>query len=129
MNVYTINNVLKGHSIRKLDKGEPLFLVDFKDALLCDDHVNTSRSCERQVTLGKDFGLSSLGRVFHRDDDFGLLSGADQVHRAAHSLHKLSGNHPVCQISILRDLHCTKNCKVDVAAAERFGQLFSANDF
>ncbi len=45
-----------------------------------------------------------------------LLHACDQVHRAAHALDHLAGDHPVGDVAFLADFHGTKNGEVDVAA-------------
>ena len=44
----------------------------------------------------------SLRRVLHRDDH--ALGAGDQIHRAAHALDHLAGNHPVGEVAFLVDL-------------------------
>ena len=55
-------------------------------------------------------------RVLHCDDD--LLRARDQIHRAAHPLHHLAGDHPVGEVAVLGHLHGAEDRQVDVAAAD-----------
>ena len=42
----------------------------------------------------------------------------DEVHRAAHALDHLAGDHPVGEVARLGDLHRAEDGEVDVAAAD-----------
>ena len=51
-----------------------------------------------------------LGGMLHHHHD--ALDAGDEVHRAAHPLHHLAGDHPVGEIAILGDLHCAQDRKI-----------------
>ena len=53
--------------------------------------------------LQVDRAVLLLGRVLH-DDDHALDAG-DEVHRAAHALDHLAGDHPVGEVAVSRHLH------------------------
>ncbi len=71
---------------------------------------------ERKRAAVQDLLLAVLRDVLHRDDD--APRRRDEVHRAAHPLHELSGDHPVRDRSLGVDLHRAQDAEVDVAAAD-----------
>lgn len=83
--------------------------------LFGDDHVNAILARQRQTTLLHNLTRSILGIMFHRHDY--LCTGRrHQIHRTSHSLHQLSRNHPVGQITVLGHLHCAQHRDVNVTA-------------
>ena len=56
-----------------------------------------------------------LGCVLHHDDD--PLDAGDQVHRAAHALDHLAGDHPVGEVAVLGDLHGAQDGEIDVSTS------------
>jgi hypothetical protein len=46
------------------------------------------------------------------------LGAGDEIHRAAHALDHLAGDHPVREIAVLAHLHRAEDGEVDVAAAD-----------
>src|SRR5262249_45869543 len=82
------------------------------DRHLCDNEVDDVQSGKRQGAPFQDLVPAVLDRMFHRDDH--LLGAGDEVHRAAHPLHHLAGNHPVREIPRLIDLQCTEHREIDM---------------
>ena len=77
---------------------------------------------ERQRAARQDLVAAVLRGVLHRDDD--LLGSGDEIHRAAHALDHLAGNHPVGEVAFLVHLQRAEHGQVDVPAAhhrERVG--------
>ena len=72
--------------------------------------VRGSVQCVQQLRL------AVLGGVVHQHDD--ALDAGDEVHRAAHALDQLAGDHPVGEVAVLGDLHRAEDREVDVAAAD-----------
>ncbi len=70
---------------------------------------------QRQVTLFQQLG-AVLGGMFHHHHD--ALDAGDEVHRAAHALDHLAGDHPVGEIAVLRHLHRAEDREIDMAAAD-----------
>ena len=60
---------------------------------------STTPAGQRQGAPLEDLGLAVLGGVVHDHDD--ALDAGDQVHRAAHALHHLAGDHPVGEVALL----------------------------
>ena len=54
--------------------------------------------------------------MLHQHDD--PLGAVDQVHRAAHALDHLAGDHPVGDVAGRGDLHRAEDRGVDLAAAD-----------
>ena len=54
--------------------------------------------------------------MLHHHDD--LLDARDEIHRAAHALDHLAGDHPVGDVAVLRDLHRAEHGEVDMPAAD-----------
>ena len=75
----------------------------------------TLRAGQRQVAVVQEL-RPVLGDVLHHHDD--ALDAGDEVHRAAHALDHLAGDHPVGEIAVLGDLHRAEDGEVDVAAAD-----------
>jgi hypothetical protein len=71
----------------------------------------------------EDLGGAVLGRVIH--DHHHALGAGDEIHRAAHALDHLAGDHPVREVALLGDLHRAQDREVDVAAAD-LGEADSA---
>ena len=90
-------------------------MVDLEDAEVGDDHVDDARAGQRQRAALEQLG-AVLGDVLHDHDD--ALDARDQIHRAAHALHHLAGDHPVGEVAVLGDLHGAEDRQVDVAAAD-----------
>jgi hypothetical protein len=67
-----------------------------------------------------------FGDVFHQDDD--ALDARHQVHRAAHALDHLAGDHPVGQVAFFADLHRAQDGQVDLAAADHREAVMAAED-
>ena len=57
-----------------------------------------------------------LRDVLHQHDH--ALDAGHQVHRAAHALDHLAGDHPVGEVALLADLHGAEDREVDLAAAD-----------
>src|SRR5947208_3649834 len=53
--------------------------------------------------------------MLHDNND--ALDAGDEVHRAAHALHHLAGDHPVGEIAVLRHLHRAEDREIDMPAA------------
>eukprot|EP01025_Chloroclados_australasicus_P040009 TRINITY_DN4164_c1_g1_i6.p1 TRINITY_DN4164_c1_g1~~TRINITY_DN4164_c1_g1_i6.p1 ORF type:complete len:316 (+),score=45.89 TRINITY_DN4164_c1_g1_i6:256-1203(+) len=93
-----------------------LVVVHFEDAQVGDDHVDATLAGQREGALLDDLGLALLVGVLHGDDD--LADAGDQVHRAAHALDHLAGDHPVGDIALLADFHGAQDAHVDVPASD-----------
>src|SRR5690606_31202291 len=81
-----------------------------------DDPVDHTQASERQFALLKNLRAAVLGVVLHQHHD--ALDAGDQIHRAAHALDHLAGDHPVSQIAFLRHLHRTQDRQVDMSATD-----------
>ena len=68
------------------------------------------------VHSGMNLGSPFLDDMLHDDDD--LLDPGDQVHRPAHALDHLAGDHPVGDVALLADLHRAEHGQVDMPAAD-----------
>ena len=55
------------------------------------------------------------------------LRAGHQVHRAAHALDHLAGDHPVGEVALLGDLHGAEDGEIDVAAADH-GEAVGAGE-
>jgi hypothetical protein len=109
-------DLVERHLGRKLDKRHAAAVaVDGEDAKIGDHHVDHAGAGERQRAAMQELGVV-LGRVLHHHDDF--LDAADQVHRAAHALNHLAGDHPVGEVAVLGHLHGSQDGNVDMAAAD-----------
>ena len=96
----------------------------------CGVTSSTARSVMmRSTTPTPVSGSVHLGRIFrskppsfflrhvlHQHDH--ALHAGHQVHRAAHALDHLAGDHPVGQVALLADLHRAQDGQVDLAAAD-----------
>jgi Zn-finger nucleic acid-binding protein len=90
-------------------------LVHLEHAELGDDHVHAALAREGSEHCLTSLGVP-LGGVLHGDDD--ALHARDEVHRAAHALDHLAGDHPVGEVALLGDLHRAQDAQVDVPAAD-----------
>jgi hypothetical protein len=104
--------------------------VAIKDAEVGDQSVHHAHARQGQRALGQDlevFGaVLLLGHMLHQHDD--ALDASHQVHRAAHALDHLAGDHPVGQVAVLADLHGTQDGQVDLAAADHGKAVVAAKD-
>ena len=98
--------------------------ISIMPPLPCLSMVNTARSVTTiSTTLSPVSGSvhrlqqlrAVLGGMLHHDDD--ALDAGDEIHRAAHALDHLAGDHPVGEIAVLRHLHRAEDREVDMAAA------------
>ncbi len=78
--------------------------------------MHTGLAGQRQRALVEDLVAAVPSHVFHHHDD--VPGAVDQVHRAAHTLHHLSGDHPVGQIAGGGHLHGAEHRDVDVPSAD-----------
>src|SRR5271166_798679 len=90
-------------------------LVDGEDAEVGDDEIHDLGAGQRQGAMMQKF-RPVLGGVLHHHDD--ALDAGDQIHRPAHALDHLAGDHPVGEIAGLGHLHRPENGEIDVAAAD-----------
>ncbi len=84
--------------------------------------LTTFRPVNGSVQRLQNLVAAVPGRVLHRDDD--PLGAGDEIHRAAHALDHLAGDHPVGEVALLVDLQRAEHGEIDVAAAhhrERIG--------
>ena len=65
-------------------------------------HVDHVLAGQRQVAFLQEL-RAVLGGMLHHHDD--ALDAGDEIHRAAHALDHLAGDHPVGEIAVLRHLH------------------------
>src|SRR6185437_2359931 len=91
------------------------FFVDREHSEIGDYHVDHASAGKRQLALVKQLRLI-LGGVLHHNYDF--LHAGDQIHRAAHALHHLAGDHPVGEVAVLRDLHGAEDRQVNMPTAD-----------
>lgn len=82
-------------------------------------------SVTRLPVSGRVHSLSSLGsplgHMLH-DDDHAFDAG-HEIHGAAHALYHLAGNHPVCQIAALGNLHRAEDRQIDMSAPRIIAKL------
>ncbi len=64
----------------------------------------------------QDLGLAVLRRVLHQRHH--APHPGNQVHRAAHTLDHLSGDHPIGQVPAQGNLHRAQNRQIDMPAAD-----------
>src|SRR5690606_34266583 len=106
-------------AVRQLHQLETL-IGDVQYAQIGDDAIHHTYTGERQRALRQQlevFGAVLLARdVIHQHDD--AADARNEVHRTAHALDHLAGNHPVGEIALFRDLHGPQDGKVDLAAAD-----------
>ena len=119
-------NLLDRDAGRALEQRQPA-RRDVQHGQIGDDPVHRAHGGQRQraARRGSSFRprRSPLrpGDVLHHDDH--ALGRRDQIHRAAHALDHLAGDHPVGEIAVLRDLHRAQDGAVDVAAADHGERL------
>ena len=77
--------------------------------------IDDARAGQRQRAMMQQLRLA-FGGMLHHDDD--ALDAGDEVHRAAHALDHLAGDHPVGEVAVLRHLHRAENGEIDMAAAD-----------
>ena len=87
-----------------------------EDAEVGDDPVDHRLAGQGQGAFLQHLGLAVLVGVVH--DDHHAADAGDQIHRAAHALDQLAGDHPVRQIAGFRDLHRAEDRHRDLAAAD-----------
>src|ERR1051325_3118719 len=115
-------DLLEARAGPKLDQRHPAAppALDIEHAEIGNDHVDHAGAGQRQRALVQELRIDAavlgLGRVRH--DHYDLLDARDQVHGAAHALHHLAGDHPVCEVAVLGHLHGAEQRDVDVAAAD-----------
>src|ERR1039458_6598213 len=109
-------NLVHGDAVRTLDENEASALLHVEDGEVRDDAVDARPPGERQRAAVQDLLLAVFRDVLHRDDD--APRGRDEIHRPAHALHELSGDHPVRDRPFGVDLHRTQDAEVDMAAAD-----------
>jgi len=100
-------------------------VVDVEHSKIRHDGVHAFRACDWQITLLLDLGLSVLVDMGLNDHNFRLCRVRDEVllgistaqscaeeletyHCPAHSLHHLSWNHEVCNVTILTTFKCLR---------------------
>jgi hypothetical protein len=81
-----------------------------------DHAAPVSGSVHSRLTVTRRFGA-----VLHDHDD--ALGAVDEVHRPAHPLDHLAGDHPVGEIAVLGDLHAAEDREIDVPAADHRERL------
>ncbi len=59
--------------------------------------------------------LPVSGNELHHHDH--ALRAVDEIHRAAHTLDDLPGDHPVGEVACLANLHCAEHGEIDVTTA------------
>ena len=89
---------------------------DGDEGELGDDDVDAAEPGEGEGARLQDLRRAVLRRVLHGDDD--AAGASDEVHRAAHALHHLAGDHPVGEVALLGDLQRAEHGHVDVTAAD-----------
>ncbi len=75
-----------------------------------------SRPVSGSAALLHDLVAAAAGDVLHHHDH--ALRAVDEVHRAAHALDHLPGDHPVGEVAAGADLHRAEHGDVDVPAAD-----------
>src|SRR4051812_12687640 len=96
-------------------------LVDGEYRQIRHHHVDDLLAGQRQVALLQEL-RAVLGGMLHHHHH--ALDPGDEVHRAAHPLDHLAGDHPVGEVAVLSHLHRAEDRQVDMAAAhhaERIG--------
>ena len=68
--------------------------------------VDDLHAGQRQRALRQDLVAAVLGGVLHRNHD--ALRAGDEVHRAAHALDHLAGDHPVGEVALPRRLRARR---------------------
>ena len=71
--------------------------VDVDHREVGDDRVHAGDAGQRQRALGQDLRRAVLGRVLHHHDH--AAAAGDEIHRAAHALDHLAGDHPVREVA------------------------------
>ncbi|GMR36631.1 hypothetical protein PMAYCL1PPCAC_06826, partial [Pristionchus mayeri] len=112
----SLNDLLDGEIFPHFLQSEPLLSVHIEYCHISDDSADDSLSSEREGALAEDLVFSSLRSVFHCHDDSGSR-GRHEIHRPAHSLDHLAGDHPIGQISILGNLHSSQKSDVDMRSS------------
>ena len=67
------------------------------------------------VAPGSVIRARPVGVLHHHHD---APHPGDEVHRPAHSLHHLAGDHPVGEVAVLGHLHRAENGQIDMPAAD-----------
>src|SRR5262245_39249753 len=91
-------------------------LVDLEHAEIGYHKINHVDAGQRQCALLQELGSAILRCVFHHNDD--AFNPGDEIHRAAHPLHHLAGDHPVGEVAALVHFHSAEDREVDVTAAD-----------
>ena len=86
-----------------------------------DQPVDDAAAGQRQRAFAAHLRGPVAREVLHHHHD--PTGAADEVHRPAHPLDHLPGDHPVREVAVLRDLHAAEDREVDVAAADHRERL------
>ena len=94
---WTSSSVTPGASSSAL-KVPPRLARDVEHAEVGDDPVDHAGAGQRQRAALQELVLAVLRGVLHHHDH--ALDAGDQVHRAAHALDHLAGDHPVGEVAV-----------------------------
>jgi hypothetical protein len=108
-------HVVDAHPGSRLSQDETGGL-DVEHGEVGDDPLHARQAGQRQRALAHDLVPPAPGGVLHHHQH--PLGAVDEVHRAAHPLDHLPGDHPVGEVAFLRDLHRAEHRDVDVPSAD-----------
>ena len=94
------------------------------DRELRDDEIDDFQAGKRQRAALENLVSAVARRVLHGDHH--PARARDEVHRAAHPLHHLAGDHPVGEVAFFVDLQRPKDGQVDVTAANHGKRIGAA---
>ena len=82
-------------------------MVHLEHAQVSDDQVHNSDAGDRQSAFFQDFRAAIFRGVFHDRDD--AFHSRNEIHRAPRAFDHLAGDHPVRDVSLVRDFEGPEN--------------------
>src|SRR5262245_31956803 len=76
--------------------------------------MDDTKASQWQRAVPQNLGLLARGCMLHRNDN--PLGTTGKVHGASHSMHELSGQHPIGQVSSLVNLESSQNAEIEMTA-------------